>query len=153
VVAFGPALVFDAWVLASPGRAQYPGVDDAQYVSGFAAGPPWPALADKLRGLAPHGPVQVVWGARGVGPIGLAAELGATELAEGTVNAGYFTARSNDGQVFAFMPYAVDPRARFLVAQDVDAIALPPAVEQDYRLVKVVKRRHDGSSVALLERR
>jgi 4-amino-4-deoxy-L-arabinose transferase-like glycosyltransferase len=153
VVAFGPALIFDARVLASPRHAHYPGLDDAQYVSGFAAGPPWPALADKLRGLAPRGPVEVAWGARGVGPVGLAAELGAPKLAEGTVNAGFFTARTDDGRLFAFTPYAEHPQARFVVAQDVDAIPLPPAVEKNYRVVTVAKRPHDGSSVALLERR
>jgi 4-amino-4-deoxy-L-arabinose transferase-like glycosyltransferase len=53
VVAVGgllaPALLFDARVLARPGTASYPGVDDLQYVTGTGGGSVWPGVAEKIR--------------------------------------------------------------------------------------------------------
>ena len=155
IAAFVPALAFDARVVAHPDRARYPGQDDYQYVSGFAAGTAWPQLARALRERARERPERVVavaWGGRGVGPIGLAAELGRPSLREGTVNAGYFDAQA-DRRVFRFVPYREAPDAPFVVAQDVNVDPVPAAVRRDYRPVAVVTRPHGGSAVALLERK
>jgi hypothetical protein len=43
-VLFLPALLFDARVLSNPETARYPGKDDEQYVSGWAAGTGWQEL-------------------------------------------------------------------------------------------------------------
>jgi 4-amino-4-deoxy-L-arabinose transferase-like glycosyltransferase len=50
-LALAPAALFDARVLAHPDTAHYPGRDDGQYVTGYAAGPIWPDVADTLRTL------------------------------------------------------------------------------------------------------
>jgi 4-amino-4-deoxy-L-arabinose transferase-like glycosyltransferase len=44
-----PALVRDARFVADPAAARYPGLDDAQYVTGISAGAPWPRVARELR--------------------------------------------------------------------------------------------------------
>lgn len=155
VAAFAPAVVFDARVVAHPNRARYPGQDDMQYVSGFAAGTVWPDLASALKRRAASSTdrvVTVAWGGRGVGPIGLAAELGRPELREGSVNAGFFDAEAG-GHVFRFVPYREVPGAPFVVAQDVNVNPVPDEVRRSYRVVLEATRPHDGTSVALLERR
>jgi 4-amino-4-deoxy-L-arabinose transferase-like glycosyltransferase len=59
-VALGPALAFDARVLAHPDRARYPGPDDLQYVRGTQAGGPWPAVANEIERRAIGPRVDVV---------------------------------------------------------------------------------------------
>jgi 4-amino-4-deoxy-L-arabinose transferase-like glycosyltransferase len=44
-----PGLLLDARVLADPGSARYPGLDDVQYVTGTGAGSVWPDVADTIR--------------------------------------------------------------------------------------------------------
>jgi hypothetical protein len=44
-----PALRLDARVLADPAHTHYPGVDDAQFVTGISAGSIWPDVAGELR--------------------------------------------------------------------------------------------------------
>jgi 4-amino-4-deoxy-L-arabinose transferase-like glycosyltransferase len=56
----GPALVFDVRVLANPGTATYPGVDDEQYVTGWASGGPWPLVARDLRRVHAGEPATVL---------------------------------------------------------------------------------------------
>jgi Dolichyl-phosphate-mannose-protein mannosyltransferase len=48
-LAFTPALVLDARVLADPAGAKYPGADTYQYVRGPSGGAIWPAVADEIR--------------------------------------------------------------------------------------------------------
>ncbi|MDX6670306.1 MAG: hypothetical protein QOI91_669 [Solirubrobacteraceae bacterium] len=43
-----PAVVRDARFLDDPADARYPGLDDAQYVTGISAGAPWPGVAREL---------------------------------------------------------------------------------------------------------
>jgi 4-amino-4-deoxy-L-arabinose transferase-like glycosyltransferase len=47
-----PALRFDARVLTHPATANYPSLDDWQYVTGVPAGSPWPSLTDAIRHFA-----------------------------------------------------------------------------------------------------
>jgi hypothetical protein len=153
---FVPALSFDARVVRSPSTAHYPGLDEWQFVSGFPAGTPWPRLARALERVAasePHGVVRVAWGGRGVGPVGLAAYLGRPVLAEQSVSAVRFSGRTPDGRRFDFVPYREEPDVDLIVAQDVEQFRPPANVLQSYRVLEVVKRPHDGTSVALLKRR
>lgn len=48
-LAFTPALLLDARVLADPAGARYPGADTYQYVSGPSGGAIWPGVADEIR--------------------------------------------------------------------------------------------------------
>jgi 4-amino-4-deoxy-L-arabinose transferase-like glycosyltransferase len=64
-LALAPAALFDARVLAHPDTARYPGRDDFQYVTGYAAGAPWPDVTDTLRALGTdrrHVVVMTPWG-------------------------------------------------------------------------------------------
>jgi hypothetical protein len=154
--AFVPAVSFDARVVRSPSTARYPGLDDWQFVSGWPAGTAWPQLAQSLERVAAsehRGVVRVAWGGRGVGPVGLAAYIGRPELAEQTVAAVRFEARAADGQRFSFVPYREVPDVDLIVAQDVEQLPPPAHVLRSYRIVDVVTRPHDGTSVALLKRR
>ncbi len=62
VVGFGPALLFDARVLATPTDAPYPGDDLAAFVTQFSAGAIWEDVADDLTALAAGRPVVVAAG-------------------------------------------------------------------------------------------
>jgi 4-amino-4-deoxy-L-arabinose transferase-like glycosyltransferase len=48
-LAFTPALLLDARILADPAGARYPGADTYQYVSGPSGGAIWPDVADEIR--------------------------------------------------------------------------------------------------------
>jgi 4-amino-4-deoxy-L-arabinose transferase-like glycosyltransferase len=50
-----PALVADARLVADPGRTAYPGLDDTQFATGWAAGNAWVALEDELARRRPAG--------------------------------------------------------------------------------------------------
>ena len=57
-----PTLVFDARILAAPGTARYPGIDDAQYVTSGAALAPYEKVVRDLRDLADGRPLTVALG-------------------------------------------------------------------------------------------
>jgi 4-amino-4-deoxy-L-arabinose transferase-like glycosyltransferase len=150
-----PAGVFDLRAVSGPNDASYPGLDDAQYVSGFAAGTVWPEVAGALETVAAtqhRDRVTVAWGGRGVGPIGLAAQIGDPVLAEGVINAGFFSGRAK-GRRYDFEPYSVDSNATFVVAQDVDLAPPPADVLKRYRTVLIAERPHGGTKVALFVHR
>ena len=58
-VALVPALSFDVRLLTDPVGQRLPRVDDEAYLTGFAAGTPWEAVAERLRQIAGDGPLVV----------------------------------------------------------------------------------------------
>src|SRR4051812_32128883 len=59
-LAFTPALVLDARLLADPAGARYPGADTYQYVQGPSGGAIWPAVADDIRARTGKEPTIVL---------------------------------------------------------------------------------------------
>src|SRR4051812_11018122 len=59
-LAFTPALVLDARILADPAGAKYPGADTYQYVQGPSGGAIWPDVADDIRSRTDGRPAIVL---------------------------------------------------------------------------------------------
>jgi hypothetical protein len=57
-----PALAADARFVADPGRTSYPGLDEEQFASGWAAGNAWVALDRELERLRPDGVLVADYG-------------------------------------------------------------------------------------------
>jgi 4-amino-4-deoxy-L-arabinose transferase-like glycosyltransferase len=135
-LAFTPALVLDARILADPAGAHYPGADTYQYVRGPSGGAIWPGVADEIRKRTGGRPAVVMKSAA------------VTFVLEFLL----------DDPKLTFV-YGDDPRAKRakLIVQDTlpfpDPAGQPLLDSGRFRLVRTFHRPRDGYIVRLYERK
>ena len=135
-LAFTPALVLDARILADPAGAKYPGADTYQYVKGPSGGAIWPDVADDIRERTAGRPAIVLKSAA------------VTFVLEFLL----------DDPKVTFV-YGEDPRAKRakLIVQDTlpfpDPAGQPLLDSGRFRLVRTYHRPRNGYIVRLYERK
>lgn len=133
-VLLGPALLRDARVLAHPATAQYPGVDDQQYVTGTQAGGPWPDVRDAIRRRAVGRRVDIV-------------------IYRSYPDVLRWLLPADRTYAFVLTTSPLAPRAQFLVEDQSNFVfGEAPIRDGRFRLVGRFPRPRDGAVVKLYER-